>query len=94
MNNSYYNVLLVTSPDIKYISNYYTYKSVLGEAQGHWTKILISNGIDEKFLKNKHGPCPVCGGKDRFRFDNKDGRGTFFCNHCGPGDGVGLQEVR
>src|SRR3546814_10021554 len=35
-------------------------------------------------------PCPTCGGKDRFRFDNKDGRGTYYCNKCGPGDGVQL----
>src|SRR3546814_954855 len=27
---------------------------------------------------------------DRFRFDNKDGRGTYYCNKCGPGDGVQL----
>lgn len=47
-------------------------------------------GIDKSFLKNKHGPCPVCGGKDRFRFDNKNGKGTFFCNQCGAGDGITL----
>jgi putative DNA primase/helicase len=32
----------------------------------------------------------MCGGRDRFRFDNKDGRGTWFCSHCGAGDGVTL----
>jgi putative DNA primase/helicase len=25
-----------------------------------------------------------------FRFDNKDGRGTWICNHCGAGDGPEL----
>lgn len=29
----------------------------------------------------------MCGGKDRFRFDNKEGRGTWICNQCGSGDG-------
>nr|WP_254603965.1 primase-helicase zinc-binding domain-containing protein [Serratia marcescens] len=37
-------------------------------------------------------PCPVCGGKDRFRFDNLQGRGTWFCNQCGSGDGLNLVE--
>ena len=32
----------------------------------------------------------MCGGKDRFRFDNKDGRGTYYCAKCGAGDGVQL----
>ena len=32
----------------------------------------------------------MCGGTDRFRFDNKKGRGTFFCNQCGAGDGLDL----
>jgi len=50
-------------------------------------------GVHESFLKNKHGPCPICGGKDRFRFDNKEGRGTFICNQCGAGDGFKLLEL-
>lgn len=59
-------------------------------AKGKWVGILTSFGIDESYLRNKHGPCPICKGKDRFRFDDKDGRGTYFCSHCGPGDGVKL----
>ncbi|MFZ4539846.1 MAG: DUF7146 domain-containing protein [Propionivibrio sp.] len=50
-------------------------------------------GIAENFLRNKHGECPICGGKDRFRFDNKAGRGTFICNQCGAGDGFRLLEI-
>ncbi|HHT9923480.1 TPA: primase-helicase zinc-binding domain-containing protein [Legionella pneumophila] len=46
--------------------------------------------MDKRYLKNKHGPCPVCGGKDRFRFDDIEGRGTFYCNQCGPGSGIKL----
>lgn len=53
---------------------------------GKWFHILSCLGIDEKFLENKHGPCPLCGGKDRYRWDDKEGRGTYFCK-CGPGDG-------
>ena len=65
-------------------------QSIVKEAQGHWVEILSSNGIDQKFLQNTHGPCPICGGKNRFRFDDKEGRGTFICNRCGAGDGIQL----
>jgi putative DNA primase/helicase len=59
------------------------------QARGNWLSILRSLGIQETFLKNKHGPCPMCGGKDRYRWDNKNGRGTYYCQ-CGPGDGFQL----
>lgn len=59
-------------------------------AQGRWKSILTVMGMDERALSGKHGPCPMCGGKDRFRFDNKEGRGTYFCSGCGAGDGVQL----
>ena len=45
-------------------------------------------GVDERFLRDKHGPCPFCGGTDRFRYDDLNGEGRFFCNGCGPGDGM------
>jgi putative DNA primase/helicase len=32
----------------------------------------------------------MCGGSDRFRFDNKEGKGTWICNRCGSGDGAEL----
>lgn len=63
------------------------------QAQGRWMSILPRLGISASFLKNTHGPCPVCGGKDRFRFDNREGRGTFFCNGCGAGDGIDLARL-
>ncbi len=60
-------------------------------ARGKWRGILMSLGIPSEILVNRHGPCPLCGdGKDRFRFDDKEGRGTFYCNHCGAGDGATL----
>lgn len=59
-------------------------------AKGKWRGILIELGIPKNFLVDRHGPCPVCGGTDRFRWDNKDGRGTFFCSQCDPGDGMAL----
>ncbi len=59
------------------------------QAKGRWPDILAELGI-EISRNRKHGPCPVCGGKDRFRFDDKDGSGTFFCNQCVPKSGDGL----
>jgi putative DNA primase/helicase len=60
-------------------------------ALDRWPLILQAAGVDLVFLKNKHGPCPVCGGKDRFRFTDKDGRGGHICNqHC-PDGGDGFR---
>ncbi|WP_275262333.1 primase-helicase zinc-binding domain-containing protein [Citrobacter braakii] len=60
------------------------------QACGHWPHILPALGV--KVIKNRHQACPVCGGADRFRFDDKEGRGTWFCNQCGAGDGLKLVE--
>ena len=59
------------------------------ETIGRWPGILASLGI-EVGTSGKHCPCPACQGKDRFRFDDKEGRGTYFCNGCGAGDGFSL----
>lgn len=57
---------------------------------GRWHGVLPMLGVPQGFLTGKHQPCPVCGGKDRARFDDKDGHGTWICSHCGAGDGVSL----
>lgn len=59
-------------------------------ARGKWKGILLSLGMDAKHLTGKHGPCPLCGGNDRFRFDNKDGSGSYICGQCGAGSGMDL----
>lgn len=59
-------------------------------ARGKWQSILPALGVDKKYLSNKHGPCPACGGEDRYRFDDKAGSGSFYCNGCGAGSGVDL----
>ncbi|WP_414041549.1 primase-helicase zinc-binding domain-containing protein [Acidithiobacillus sp. M4-SHS-6] len=45
-----------------------------------WPWVLTRLGIPDSALKGKNCPCPGCGGKDRFRFDNKDGTGSFLCS--------------
>jgi hypothetical protein len=67
------------------------------QARGRWREILPQLGMDLPASAKQHGPCPTCGGKDRFRFDDQEGKGTWFCNQCQPqaGDGFGLvQNVR
>lgn len=59
-------------------------------SQIEWPHVLPQLGIDSKFLRKRHGPCPICSGRDRFRFDNKDNMGTWFCSHCGAGNALTL----
>lgn len=64
--------------------------SVIEAASGHWPQILTSlAGVDPDCLDGQHRPCPSCGGKDRFRFDDRDGTGSWFCNQCGGRQGTG-----
>jgi len=59
-------------------------------ARGRWREILPRLGVETRYLTNRQGPCPLCGGKTRFRFDDKEGRGTWYCNHDGAGNGLQL----
>jgi putative DNA primase/helicase len=53
-------------------------------ANGHWPAILGAlAGLSSEQLTDKHQPCPLCAGKDRYRFDDQDGTGSWFCNQCG-----------
>jgi putative DNA primase/helicase len=58
-------------------------------AIGRW-KHILSEKLSDRQLSGEHTICPICGGKDRFRFDDKEGRGSYFCNVCGAGDGFDL----
>jgi putative DNA primase/helicase len=57
-------------------------------ARGRWREILPRLGIAPKYLVNKHGPCPLCGGRDRFRYDDREGTGSYYCGQCGAGVGI------
>ena len=84
--------MMATQHSISVKNNALSRKSdfIRGIGESHWTEILASLGIDPRLLVRRHGPCPACGGKDRFRFDDREGRGTFYCNQCGAGDGFRL----
>lgn len=67
----------------------------LDAARGKWRGILLQLGMPEQHLTGNHAPCPLCGGGDRFRFDNKHGNGSYICNQCGAGTGMQLlQKVK
>ena len=53
-------------------------------ARGRWPEILSSlGGLTDQQLQDTHQPCPLCGGSDRYRFDDQNGSGSWFCNQCG-----------
>ena len=57
----------------------------------NWPSVLEALGIEGAALNpKKHGPCPACGGTDRFRVTYYADRGGFYCSQCGPGDGFTL----
>ena len=69
------------------------HRSTREAANGMWRGILMNLGVPGECLVNRHGPCPLCGGgNDRFRFDNREGSGTWICSKCGAGDGFQLAE--
>lgn len=72
------------------------FREVAEAAQGQWKSLLPGLGVDAHALHGRHCACPGCGGKDRFRFDDKDGHGTFVCSQGGgellAGDGFMLLE--
>lgn len=65
-------------------------EKTIDAAKGRWREILPQLGVARKFLSGRHGPCPICGGKDRFRFDDRTKNGDYYCNQCGSGLGIKL----
>jgi hypothetical protein len=60
-------------------------------ASGQWPRLLPElASVDARTLAGKHVPCPVCGGKDRFRaFPDFAVSGGTICNQCGThADGI------
>ncbi len=71
-----------------------TVAAIKQQACGKWRSILTALQINVPSTATQHGPCPTCGGKDRFRFDDQDGHGGWFCNQCTPHAGDGFALVR
>jgi putative DNA primase/helicase len=54
-------------------------------AHGRWPDILMARGLDSSFFNGRSGPCPFCGGKDRFRWAQNKFGGVWVCNQCTSG---------
>lgn len=60
------------------------------EARGKWRSVLSQLGIPASVLDGKHHPCPANGeGDDRFRFNDRNGSGNYFCA-CSDGKKGGM----
>lgn len=50
-------------------------------ARGRWPELFNKLGYTlSTTAPHEHIACPMCGGSDRFRFDNKNGDGSFICS--------------
>ena len=64
--------------------------SAIDAASGRWPELLGAlAGLSAEQLTDRHQPCPACGGEDRYRWDQDDGDGGWFCNQCGGKDHAG-----
>lgn len=71
------------------VRGFFDAQDVLDAARGRWLSVLGSLGVRTDLLTGRHGPCPGCGGKDRFRYDDQDGNGSFICSQGGGGNLAG-----
>ncbi|QHJ80192.1 MAG: hypothetical protein [Bacteriophage sp.] len=67
---------------------------VLQAMLGKWPAALseLCGWGREAFNERKHTSCPICGGRDRFRWGHKKPKqreeGFAWCNQCGSHDGI------
>ncbi|MDC9581330.1 AAA family ATPase [Xenorhabdus sp. PR6a] len=67
-------------------------QTVKTSAMYYWENLLPACGIDIP-ARGKHGPCPICGGTDRFHFIDDHHHGNWHCRQCDEpkyGDGLDL----
>lgn len=79
----------------------YDWKDLAPKMVGNWENAIFALTGENlhNYKPKQHYSCPICGGKDRFRYDNRkpkarapDGSGGYFCNGCGSGDGMQLYQ--
>jgi len=61
-----------------------------------WLDVLATLGLTEEQLSGSGASCPVCGGNDRFTFDDRKGNGDWICrkhNGGNPASGGGINLV-
>ena len=71
-----------------------SHEQVRSLARGRWQDILGHLDYHVSSDAKGHNPCPICGGTDRFRFDDEKGTGSFICSQGTgepiAGDGLSL----
>ena len=72
-----------------FASNKLTISTIKSHASGKYQEIVLSLAPHLAPMierGNLHGPCPLCGGKDRARCHNDfNETGGMLCNQCGGG---------
>lgn len=70
----------------------YDWKEIEPLMLNNWQAAIMSIvNVPRTAFSPKHGPCPSCGGSDRYRFDDNfetKGDGGAICNQCGNGSGI------
>jgi hypothetical protein len=70
-------------------------EAIKADARGRWPEIIPAlTALAPSFLTTTHGPCPRCGGRDRYRtFDDFAETGGVICNQCHRDGGDGLSTL-
>lgn len=67
------------------------FDAIANAAVGKYVNTIFhAAGITFNQPAHQHQACPMCGGSDRFRCDDKRGEGTWICSQCGAGNGFML----
>ncbi len=67
------------------------FEAIRAAAVGNYVSTIFpAAGISFTKPAHQHQSCPMCGGDDRFRCDDKRGEGTWICSQCGAGNGFML----
>ena len=87
-------VILPQSPANSQTLPQLTAEKVRTLSRGRWETILGRLGYAVSTNPKEHTQCPVCGGKDRFKFDNVNQTGSYICSQGTgkeiAGDGLSL----
>ncbi|AAZ18332.1 possible bacteriophage DNA primase [Psychrobacter arcticus 273-4] len=67
------------------------FEAIRAGAVGNYVSTIFpAAGIAFSKPAHQHQACPMCGGSNRFRCDDKRGEGTWICSQCGAGNGFML----
>ena len=67
------------------------FDAIRAAAVGNYVSTIFpAAGISFTKPAHQHQSCPMCGGSNRFRCDDKRGEGTWICSQCGAGNGFML----